>query len=112
MHVMSIKEKGCQKWLMFSKFWSRFNKTQHQVETNTIQMNQVFPNCFEEDEIYSLTVKEIVEAQKADATLKHFFKRNAVLDKGVELQLVVDILERNEKHHPIHNKVMQSLPSE
>ena len=75
-------------------------------------MNHVFANHSEEDEIYPLTAKEIVEAQQADITLKHFFKRNAVLDKGVELQLVVDILERNEKHRPIHNKVMQILPSE
>jgi hypothetical protein len=28
-------------------------------------MNHVFVNCSEEDEIYPLTVKEIVEAQKA-----------------------------------------------
>ena len=48
----------------------------------------VLANRSEEEEIYSLTVKEIVEAQKADTTLKHFFKRNDVLDKGRELQLV------------------------
>ncbi len=51
-------------------------------------MNQVFVNCSEEVEIYPLTVKEIVEAQKADTKLKHFFKSNAVLDKGLELQLI------------------------
>jgi hypothetical protein len=73
---------------MFSKFWSCYNKTQDPVKTNTIQMNHVFANHSEEDEIYPLTVKEIVEAQKADTTLKHFFKRNTVLDKGLELQLV------------------------
>ena len=44
-------------------------------------MNQVFANCGEEDELYHLTVKEIVEAQKADNKLKHFFVRNAILDK-------------------------------
>jgi len=33
-------------------------------------------------------VKEIVEAQKADPVLKHLFKSNAVLSKGVELQHV------------------------
>jgi hypothetical protein len=48
-----------------------------------IQMNQVFANCSEEDEIYSLTVKEIVEAQKADSKLKHFFVHTATLDKGL-----------------------------
>ncbi len=51
-------------------------------------MNQIFANCNEEDEIYPLTVKEIVEAQKANSKLKHFFKSNAVLDKGLELQLI------------------------
>ncbi len=59
-------------------------------ETNTIQMNQVFANHSEEDEIYPLTVKEIVEAQKADSKLKHLFKSNAVLDKGIELRHVSD----------------------
>ena len=51
-------------------------------------MNQVFANRSEEDKIYPLTVKEIVEAQKADPILTHFFKSNAVLSKGLELQLV------------------------
>jgi hypothetical protein len=51
-------------------------------------MNHAFANCSEEYELYPLTVKEIVEAQKADITLKHFFKHNAVLDKGLELQLI------------------------
>ena len=83
-----MKEESCQKWLMFSKVWTCYNETQDPVKTNTTQMNHVFANRSEEDEIYPLTVKEIVEAQKADITLKHFFKRNAVLDKGLELQLI------------------------
>ena len=33
-------------------------------------------------------MKEIVEAQRADTKLKHFFKSNAVLSKALELQLV------------------------
>jgi hypothetical protein len=51
-------------------------------------MNQVFANPSAEDEIYPLTVKEIVEAQNANTKLKHFFKSNAVLDKGLELELI------------------------
>jgi hypothetical protein len=70
------------------KFWSCFNETQDPDKINMIKMNHVFANRSEEDEIFPLKVKEIVEAQKADTTLKHFFKRNAVLDKGLELQLV------------------------
>jgi len=51
-------------------------------------MNQVFANCSKEDEIYPLLVKETGEALYADSKLKHLFKSNAVLDKGLELQLV------------------------
>jgi len=74
--------------MMFSKFWSCFSKTQDPDELNMIEMNHVFANRNEEEEIFPLTVKEIVEAQKADPILKHFFKSNAVLNKGLELQLV------------------------
>jgi len=57
-------------------------------EGKTILLNQCFANHNEKDEIYPLTVEEIVEAQKADITLKQYFIRNAVLDNGLELQLV------------------------
>jgi hypothetical protein len=57
-------------------------------KTNTIQLNQVFANRSEKNEINSLTVKEIVEAQKTDTKLKHLFKNNAVLYKGLELQTI------------------------
>jgi hypothetical protein len=40
--------------------------------------------------IYPLTVKEIIEAYKGDNKLKHFFKHNATLDKGLELQIIKD----------------------
>jgi len=52
------------KWMMFSKFWSCFNKTQDPDELNTIEINHVFANRSEEDENFPLTVKEIVEAKK------------------------------------------------
>ena len=105
---------------------------------------------------YPLTVKEIIEAQKADNKLKHFFKHNATLDKGLELQIIEDqkcicnkgrlviptplqqqatmwypplssapgahpsrrnnerhnILERNEKNHPVHHQILQVMPSQ
>jgi hypothetical protein len=88
MHVESTKVESHQKWMMFSKFWSCFSETQDPDKLNTIEINHVFANRSKEDKIFPLTVKEIVEAQKADTTLKHFFMRNAVLDKGLELQLV------------------------
>ena len=71
---------------MFSKLWSCYNKAQQDSdETNIIQLNEVFANHSKDDEIYPLTVTEIVDAQKADTKLKQFFKHNATLDKGLEL---------------------------
>ena len=67
MHVMSTKEEASHKWLMFSKFWLCYNEAQEDPDNiNRIQMNHVFANCSEEDEIYPLTVKEIAEAQKTE----------------------------------------------
>ncbi len=51
-------------------------------------MNKVFANCSKEDEIYPLTTEEIVGAQQADVSLKHLFKRNAVIDQGFEIKLI------------------------
>jgi hypothetical protein len=51
-------------------------------------MNEVFANQSKEDKIYPLTTAEITEAQQADATPKHLFKRNAVIDQGLEIKLI------------------------
>jgi hypothetical protein len=48
----------------------------------------VFANRSKEEEIFPLTTPEIAEAQKADIKLKHCFRHNAVLDKGLEVRLV------------------------
>jgi hypothetical protein len=51
-------------------------------------MDEVFANISEEDEIYPLTTVEIAAAQRVDASLKHLFKRNAVIDQGLEIKLI------------------------
>ncbi len=51
-------------------------------------LNEVFANCSKVEEIFPLTTPEIADAQKADSKLKHCFRRNAVLDKGLEVRLV------------------------
>ncbi len=40
------------------------------------------------DEIYPLTTVEIAAAQRADASLKHLFKCNSVIDQGLEIKLI------------------------
>jgi hypothetical protein len=51
-------------------------------------MNEVFSNCSDEDKIYTLKTEKIAEAQQADASLKHLFKHNAVIDQGLEIKLI------------------------
>jgi hypothetical protein len=48
----------------------------------------VFANRSKEEEIFPFTTPEIAEVQKADIKLKHCFRHNAVLDKGLEVRLV------------------------
>jgi hypothetical protein len=87
-HVKSTKVLSNQKWIMFSKFWSCFKETQDPGELNTIEMNHVFANRSKEDENFPLTMKELVEPKQLTRFSKHLFKSNAVLSKGLELQLV------------------------
>jgi hypothetical protein len=79
-----------QRWKRFSTLWHSKNEnnlSKHQQETN---LNSVFANHSNEDEIYPLTAQEVTDVQKTDATLKHCFKRNYVFDKGVDIRLVDD----------------------
>jgi hypothetical protein len=83
---MSTKEATSQRWLMFSKLRSCYNEAQEDPDkTNIIQLNEVFANHSKDDEIFPLTVIEIVDAQKADTKLKHCFEHEGTLDKGLEL---------------------------
>jgi hypothetical protein len=51
-------------------------------------LNQVFANHSKEEDIFPFTTKEIAKAQKADKKIKHCFKSNTVLDKGLEVSLI------------------------
>jgi hypothetical protein len=51
-------------------------------------MDEVFAKCSDEGKIHPLTTVEIAAAQRADASLKHLFKRNAVIDQGLEIKLI------------------------
>jgi hypothetical protein len=58
------------------------------MQAHCFHMNEVFVNCSDEDKIYSLTTVEIAAALFANASLKHLFKRNAVIDQGLEIKLI------------------------
>jgi hypothetical protein len=58
------------------------------MQAYCFHMNEVFAHRSDKDEIYPLTTVEISEAQRADASLKRLFKRNAVIDQGLEIKLI------------------------
>ncbi len=68
--------------------WRSYNKSSTSTEAHCFHMNEVFANCSKEDKIYPLTTEEIAEGQWADASLKHLFKRKAVIDQGLEIKLI------------------------
>ncbi len=74
-----------------SKLWRCYNKNNPGNETQECNLNKVFANHSKEEKIFPLTTPEIAEAQKAAVKLKHCFRRNAVLDKGLEVRLVDDM---------------------
>jgi hypothetical protein len=51
----------------------------------------VFANRSDEDEIYPLTTVEVAAAQRANASLKHRFKCNAVINQGLEIKLIANM---------------------
>ena len=77
---MSTEEEASQKWLMVAKFWLCYKSTRRPRRYKHDSNDQGFTDHSEEDEIYPLTDKEIVESQKAATKLKDFFVCNATLE--------------------------------
>ncbi len=78
------------KWKAFSKLWRYYRKNNTDNEMQECNLNGVFKNRSKEKEIFPLATPEIAEVQKANNTLKHCFKCNAVLDKRLDLRLFDD----------------------
>jgi hypothetical protein len=79
---------SAQQWKSFAHHWRSYNEISMPMQAYCFHMNEVFANCSDKDEIYPLTTVEIAEAKRADASLKHLFKRNAVIDQGLEIKLI------------------------
>ena len=82
------EELSVQRWKSFAHHWRSYNEASTPTQAHCFHMNEVFANHSDEDEIYPLTTEDIAEAQQADVFLKHLFKRNAVIDQGLEIKLV------------------------
>jgi hypothetical protein len=82
------EELSVQQWKSFEHYWQSYNKTSMPIQAYCFHMSEVFANCSDKDEIYPLTTEEILEVQQTDVSLKHLFKRNAVIDQGLETKLI------------------------
>jgi hypothetical protein len=82
------EELSTQLWKSYVHHWRSYNKSSTLMQAYCFHMNEVFENCSDKDEIYPLTTEDIAEAQRADASLKHLFKRSAVIDQGLEINLI------------------------
>ncbi len=82
------EELSVQRWMSFEHHWCSYNETSMPTQTHCFHLNEVFANCSDEDKIYPLPTVEFDAAQQADASLKHLFKRNAVIDQGLEIKLI------------------------
>ncbi len=82
------EELSVQRWKSFAHHWRSYNETSTPTQAHCFHMNKVFANHSDKDEIYPLATVEIAEAQRADASLKHLFKCNAVIDQRLEIKLI------------------------
>ncbi len=82
------EELSAQRWKSFAHHWRSYNEASTPTQAHCFHMNEVFANGSDEDKIYPLTSAEIAAAQRADASLKHLFKRNVVIDQGLEIKLI------------------------
>ncbi len=80
------EELSAQRWRSFAHHLRSYNEASMPTQAHCFHMNEVFANCSDEDEIYPLTTAEIAAAQRADASLKHLFKCNAVIDQGLDFE--------------------------
>jgi hypothetical protein len=82
------EELSAQWWKSFAHHWQCYHKISTPMQAHCIHMNEVLANCSDKDEIYSLTPAEVAAAQQANASLKHLFKCNAVIDQELEIKLI------------------------
>ncbi len=85
---MEPEELSAQQWKSFAHHWRSCNEISTPTQAYCFHMNEVSANCTDKDEKYPLTTVEIAEAQRANTSLKHLFKRNAVIEQGLEIKLV------------------------
>jgi hypothetical protein len=82
------EELSMQRWKSVAHHWHSYNGDSTPMQAHCFHMNEVFVNRSDEDKMYPRITAEIAAAQRPDASLKHLFKHNAVIDQGLEIKLI------------------------
>ncbi len=82
------EELSTQQWKLFAHHWCSYNESSTPTQAHCFHIDEVFASCSDENKIYPQTTVEIAAAQRVDASLKRLFKRNAVVDQGLEIKLI------------------------
>eukprot|EP00804_Cyclotella_cryptica_P012269 CCRYP_013865-RA/>CCRYP_013865-RA protein AED:0.26 eAED:0.26 QI:55/-1/1/1/-1/1/1/27/164 len=115
-----------ENWMMFSRCWCHYTMQEESaIDTSAYQevMNLVFANRSKEDVIYLLTVREIAEAQKLDASLKtmkdqystHLLESTELLCKDGKMIIPKDLQHRavswyhHYLQHPGYTRLEETL---
>jgi hypothetical protein len=70
---------SAQRWKSFAHHWCSYNETSTPMQAHCFHMNEVFANCSDED-------KNIPSNNSGNCC--SLFKRNAVIDQGLEIKLI------------------------
>ena len=97
-----------QNWMTFSKCLCKYKLTHNNsTDKHNYSMNNVFANRSEEEEIYPLTVKEIVKAQRLDRHIKataikeKYEKRTLIKNISVFCKIGKLVVPRSLQHHAV-----------
>jgi hypothetical protein len=92
--VRNKQSRQRQCWMRVSKNWCKLDIDLDNLDSYTDKhddWNLVFAHHKEEDKIYSLTVREITDAQRKDQELKVYFTKNAKMPQmDIGLHLIED----------------------
>jgi hypothetical protein len=96
-HTTKVRNNCSQRqcWMRVSKKWCKGDIDSDNLDSYTDKhddWNLVFAHHIEEEDVYSLTLTEIADAQRKDQELKAYLKKNAVMpQKDIGLHLIEDI---------------------
>jgi hypothetical protein len=95
-HMTKVRNNGSQRqyWMTVSKKWYKLDIDSDNLDSYTNKhddWNLVFAHHEEEEEVYSLTLTEITDAQRKDQELKAYFKKNAIMpQKDIGIHIIED----------------------